>query len=196
MLPESEEYNILKKEKKKKEIEKEKKTSKKRRRNHTIEWEKLDNTANLFPAIATQNMTNVYRISVTLKEEVQGAVLQLALDKVLERFDTFRVRMRKGIFWYYFETNTKSAPTVYQENDYPCRYIEPYENNNYLFRVTYYKKRINLEVFHVLADGMGGMNFLREITYQYLRLIHKEISSDQILEKAIRKVTGHRRQFI
>ena len=68
-------------------------------------------------------MTNVYRISVTLKEEIQGAVLQLALDKVLERFDTFRVRMRKGIFWYYFETNTKPAPTVYRENDYPCRYI-------------------------------------------------------------------------
>ena len=124
ILVESEEHNILKKEKKKKEIETEKKTSKKRR-NHTIEWEKLDNTANLFPAIATQNMTNVYRISVTLKEEIQGAVLQLALDKVLERFDTFRVRMRKGIFWYYFETNTKPAPTVYRENDYPCRYIEP-----------------------------------------------------------------------
>ena len=35
------------------------------------------------------------------------------------------------------------------------------------------------KVFHVLADGMGGMNFLREITYQYLRLIHKEISNDR-----------------
>ena len=81
ILVESEEHNILKKEKKKKEIETEKKTSKKRR-NHIIEWEKLDNTANLFPAIATQNMTNVYRISVTLKEEIQGVVLQLALDKV------------------------------------------------------------------------------------------------------------------
>ena len=81
--------------------ETDKKTSKKRR-NHTIEWEKLDNTANLFPAIATQNMTNVYRISVTLKEEIQGAVLQLALDKVLERFDTFRVRMRSIIREIFF----------------------------------------------------------------------------------------------
>mgnify|MGYP007007140302 CR=1 FL=1 len=45
---------------------------------------------------------------------------------------------------------------------------------NYLFRVTYYKSRINLEVFHVLTDGMGGINFLRELTYQYLRLVHPE----------------------
>ena len=29
--------------------------------------------------------------------------------------------------------------------------------------MTYYKNRINLEVFHVLTDGMGGINFLREL---------------------------------
>lgn len=135
-----------------------------------IRFEKLDNTANLFPAIADQTMTNVYRISVTLTEEIEEELLQQALDKVLPRFATFRVRLRKGIFWYYFESNSKPAPVVRQENDYPCRYIEPYANNNYLFRITYYKCRINLEVFHVLADGMGGVNFLREVTYQYLRL--------------------------
>ena len=37
-----------------------------------IRWERLDNTANLFPAIASQNMTNVYRISVTLTEEIDA----------------------------------------------------------------------------------------------------------------------------
>lgn len=153
-----------------------KKNAKNRRRINKIQagkrkirWEKLDNTANLFPAIATQDATNVYRISVVLKEEVDAELLQDALDKVLPRFSTFCVRMRKGIFWNYFETNTKPAPLVYEENDYPCRYIEQYDNNNYLFRVTYYKCRINLEVFHVLADGMGGVTFLRELTYQYLR---------------------------
>ena len=35
-----------------------------------IKWDKLDNTANLFPVIAGEDMTNVYRISVTLKEEI------------------------------------------------------------------------------------------------------------------------------
>ena len=44
-----------------------------------------------------------------------------------------------------------------------------------MFRVTYYKCRINLEAFHVLADGMGGVTFLREITYQYLRLANPEL---------------------
>ena len=33
-----------------------------------VRWDKLDNTAHLFPSIAGESMTNVYRISVTLKE--------------------------------------------------------------------------------------------------------------------------------
>lgn len=142
-------------------------------------WQKLDNTANLFPAIATHTMTNVYRISVDLNEEIDKIALQKALDIVLPSFDTFNVHMRKGVFWYYFETNNKKPPLVEKENDYPCRYIEPYNNNNYLFRVTYYKKRINLEVFHVLADGMGGINFLRELAYQYLRIKHPELAKEE-----------------
>ena len=31
-------------------------------------WEKLDNSALLFPAIATETMTNTYRISCVLRE--------------------------------------------------------------------------------------------------------------------------------
>ncbi len=140
-----------------------------------ISWEKLDNTANLFPAIATHNMTNVYRISVTLQEKVDKDLLQQALDELLPEFDTFRVRLRKGIFWNYFETNQQSPPLVEVEQAYPCSYIEPYTNNGYLFRVSYYRDRINLEVFHVLADGMGGVNFLRELTYRYLQLKYPEL---------------------
>ena len=141
----------------------------------TLRWDKLDNTAHVFPVIAGNEMTNVYRISVVLKEEVQQDLLQQALDIVLPKFEIFHVRLRQGIFWYYFEENVKRAPRVHEEETYPCRYIVQNKNRSYLFRVTYYKKRINLEVFHVLTDGMGGINFLRELTYQYLRLAHPKL---------------------
>ena len=137
-----------------------------------IRWEKLDNTAHLFPVIAGEAMTSVYRISVTLKEEIEPAVLQQALDMVLPRVPGFDLRLRRGFFWHYFEENGKAAPRVQPENSFPCRFIHPNRNRSYLFRVTYYKCRINLEVFHVLTDGMGGLNFLRELCYQYLRLKH------------------------
>jgi len=138
-----------------------------------IRWDKLDNTANLFPVIAGESMSNVYRISVTLTELVDHELLQEALDIVLPKFDGFNLRLQKGIFWYYFEENGNPAPK--EENTYPCRFIVQNKNKHYLFRVTYFKYRINLEVFHVLTDGMGGINFLKELTYQYLRLCHPEI---------------------
>ena len=31
----------------------------------------------------------------------------------------------------------------------------------------------------MLTDGMGGINFLKELTYQYLRLVHPELKGDK-----------------
>ncbi len=152
-------------------------------------WERFDNTAHLFPIIATDDMSNVYRISVNLSEEVNPQLLQQALNVTLPHFPGFNMRMRKGFFWFYFEENTKPAPEVCPEDTYPCQYIAENRNRNYQFRVTYYKKRINMEVFHALTDGMGTINFLKELVYQYLRLAHpetfgeRELSSDTSLNR-------------
>ena len=142
---------------------------------HYRHWEKLDNTANIFPVIADESMTNTYRIEACLTETIQKELLQEALDLVLPKFPGFDLRLRVGIFWYYLEENGKPAPRVHEEDTYPCRLIRRNKNNSYMFRVTYYKKRINLEVFHALADGMGGSVFLRELCYQYLRLSHPDL---------------------
>lgn len=141
-----------------------------------IRWEKLDNTAHLFPVIVGERTSNVYRISVTMTEPIEPKLLQRALEIVLPKFDGFNLRLRRGVFWHYFEENGKAAPKVREEKTFPCRYIQANRNNQYLFRVSYYKCRINLEVFHVLADGMGALGFVKELSYQYLRLLHPELS--------------------
>ena len=154
-----------------------------------IRWDRLDNTGYLFPSIAGENMTSTYRISIILTEEIDKATLQKALDILLPKIDGFNVRLRKGFFWFYFEENGKPAPRVVEEAGFPCRFIRPNRNHSYLFRVTYYGCRINLEVFHALTDGMGGINFIRELAYQYLRLAHPGefegdgLSSDTSLNK-------------
>ncbi|MBQ9867879.1 MAG: hypothetical protein IJM34_12750 [Lachnospiraceae bacterium] len=119
-------------------------------------------------------MTSVYRESVSLTEDVDGELLQQALEKLLPQFLIFRMRLRMGLFWYYFEENDRPVPRVREEELYPGAYINKSRNNHYMFRVTYYKKRINLEVFHALTDGYGGLVFLKELAYQYLRLAHPE----------------------
>ena len=119
--------------------------------------------------IANENLSNVFRISVTLKEEIDPGLLGQALEEVLPWFAGFKVKLKRGFFWYYFEEN-KRQPFVEQEGSWPCRYIDPKSNQLYLFRVSYYGARINLEVFHAVTDGMGAVNFLKELTAGYLEL--------------------------
>ncbi len=149
------------------------------RRIRESRFDKLDNTANLFPVIASSKSSNVYRIAATLSKEIDGEKLQQALDMVLPYFDVMNVRMRTGAFWYYFEDNPNPAPRVQKEEDCPCQYINPRLNREYLFRVLYYDRRISLEVFHALTDGNGALLFLKEIIYQYLRLVHPELSEGE-----------------
>lgn len=141
------------------------------KKDKNLKWRKLDNTAKLFPVLANKHRTNVFRVAVVLKEEVDKEILQKAVEEILPWFDAFTVRLRKGFFWYYFEDN-KRPFLVEEETTYPCRYINPQAGNRYLFRVTYYKKRINLEVFHAVTDGLGAINFLKELTYCYLDFKH------------------------
>lgn len=174
-------------------LEEEKMEQKKKESERSIRWERLDNTAHLFPVIAGESMTNVYRISVTLNELVQPDLLQEALDIVLPKFDGFNLRLQMGVFWYYFEENGKPAPTVRQESMFPCRFIKANRNRSYLFRVSYYKYRINMEVFHVLTDGMGCITFLKELTYQYLRLAHPDLK-EQVGGDALSSSTSLNRE--
>ena len=59
-------------------------------------------------------------------------------------------------------------PVIERETAYPCKYIDPRTSPYYLFRVSYYEKRINLEVFHAVTDGLGAVNFLKALVYRYL----------------------------
>ena len=83
-----------------------------------IKWDKLDNTANLFPVIAGEKMTNTYRISVVLTEEIQPQLLQEALDIVTPKIPGFNLRLRSGMFWYYFEENGKKDTNKANRNGF------------------------------------------------------------------------------
>ena len=101
-----------------------------------IRWDKLDNTAHLFPVIAGEDMTSVYRISVTLKEEIDPEILREALGTTLRRIPSLNVKMRKGFFWNYLEKNDMECPINHDIKNH-CYRIHFKENNGYLFRVYY-----------------------------------------------------------
>ena len=137
-----------------------------------LEWRRLDNSAKIFPMSTGEKYSTVFRVSVLLKEKVIPEILEEALRETLEKYKSFKVKLRAGFFWYYLEQNTKN-PTVEEEKDYPCKYIDPKKNNDYLFKVTYFENKVNIDIFHALTDGNSGSAFFREIIYTYLEKCYK-----------------------
>lgn len=143
------------------------------KKRNTLEWRKLDNSAKIFPISTGKKYSNVFRLSAVLKEKINPEILEKAVKIALEKYKSFKVRLKDGFFWNYLEHNTKE-PMIEQENEYPCKYIDPKTNNGYLFKVTYYDKKINIDIFHTLTDGNNGSVFFREIVYSYLEMAHQE----------------------
>ena len=142
-------------------------------------WRKLDNAAKLYSASSNKKDTRVFRFYCELKEQVQSELLQQALDQTVETFPTFLMVLRKGLFWHYLEP-CNLRPVVKEEYKEPCSRLYIRDKKNLLFEVTYYQKRINFEVFHVLTDGTGATEFLKELVKNYLYLAHKEEGLEQI----------------
>ncbi len=133
------------------------------------EWNKLDNAAKIFPAAQSKKDTQVFRFSCELYKDINKDLLQQATEETLEEFDIFKSILRRGLFWYYLE-ESDIKPVVCEEYKNPCALIYQKNNHRLLFEVTYFGNRINLEVFHVLTDGTGAMNFLRTLVAKYLSL--------------------------
>lgn len=134
-------------------------------------WYKLDLSAIVYPTLQRKDFSSVYRLSVVLREEINPELLQKALDITLLRFPTYKVAIRKGVFWRYLEPNNRPGPFVTPDIKNPCMPMPFKANNRYLLRVYYYGRRISLEAHHCLGDGTGGMCVLQTLTAVYLGLM-------------------------
>ena len=140
-------------------------------RQNKLRWMRLDNAAKIYPAARRQNWSNVFRLSATLKEEIDTGVLQSALDVTVRRFPSIATRLRRGVFWYYLQ-QLEHAPAVKQECSYPLTRMSRDEVRQCAFRVIVYKRRIAVEIFHSLTDGNGALVFLKSLLAEYLQQKH------------------------
>ena len=138
-----------------------------------LPWWRLDNAAKIFPSTSSAHDSKVFRFFCELEEAVEPAALQSALDRTMERFPIYRCVLRRGWFWYYLEDSPLPAAARPEELP-PCFPIYPSLRRSLLFRVLYYRRRISLEIYHVLSDGAGALDFLRDLVYEYLRIRHPE----------------------
>ena len=144
-------------------------------------WYRLDNAAKIFPPSKNKYDAKIFRFSVSLKENIDKLVLEQALEKAIEEYPIFKSVLKRGFFWYYLE-EANIKPQVFEEKNRPCSKF----NTNALFEVTYFKKRINLEVNHALTDGTGTLMFLKSLVAYYLDLKY-DVKCSEVINKASAK---------
>ena len=144
------------------------------RREKRTSWSRLDNAAKIFPSTVEKSDTRVFRFSCELNDDIDPELLAKATERAVESYPNFNMVMKKGLFWYYLE-HCELKPEITREDKPVCAAIYEEDEHSLLYRVTYHRCRINLEVFHVLTDGTGAIMLLKTIVYRYLIYRYSEL---------------------
>ena len=126
---------------------------------------RLDNAANIYPASMSKHYCSLYRMKVTLTEDIDTDILQKALLAASERIPTFRCTLKAGAFWWYLKRSRKD-PQVR-----PVKHLKAFnfaDQDGLLYRVSASGRQIYLDVFHALTDGFGAMSFLLTMAGEYI----------------------------
>lgn len=78
----------------------------------SLRWMRLDNAAKIYPAAKRRNWNNFFRLSVTLTEPIDTAVLRAALDVTVRRFPPLPCGCgggHSGIIWRKFPRRRTSS---------------------------------------------------------------------------------------
>lgn len=132
-------------------------------------WYRVDNVAKVFLASCGKRDSRTFRVSCTLKEDIDEKILNEAVSEAIAERPSLQVTIQRGFFWHYMEsTDTPLKASI--EDDRPCPPLYNEDDYNQLhLKVSYFNNRINLEVFHAIADGNGAIDFLNLIVNHYLR---------------------------
>ena len=145
--------------------------SSKKNRPRKLLWLPLDNAAKIYPAARSRSWSNVFRLSATMKEDVDKEILSSALKITVRRFPSIAAKLGTGLFWYYIE-ELKDAPPIMEESPSPTVRMRGRDMRKCALRVLVYGRRIAVEFFHSIADGNSGLVFLKTLLAEYIEQKH------------------------
>ena len=115
-----------------------------------------------------QDIPRSYVVDVRNVRNIDGGVLQRALDRVLIRMPYFSdtIVIEDGDMYY----ATNPLPMLVRESA-DMHSIGGSSNNYHMVDVTYYENVITISMFHGLCDGRGLNMFIEALLYNYYSLL-------------------------
>lgn len=129
-------------------------------------WLPLDNAAKIYPAIISDEISAVFRLTAVLKQPVNIKLFQRTVLLVEKRFPYYKVQLKEGFFWFYLENLAEHIP-VNVDKSLLCR---RFRKGEILVRILVRDNRISVEFSHIITDGSGGFEFLKTILIEYSKI--------------------------
>ena len=101
---------------------------------------------------------HTFRITIKMKDLVDGEVLRAAVDRTMERYPYFRVRMIEEGNEILFEDNPAPVPVLRTKERIT---LGSARTDGHLMAFCYSWNRLYIDIFHGLTDGGGVYPMLR-----------------------------------
>jgi len=134
-------------------------------------WFPLDNAAKIYPAIISDEVPAVFRLTAVLKQPVKLKSFQKVVLLIEKRFPYYKVQLKEGFFWFYLEHLPGHIPIDVDKNILCKRFSK----GEMLLRILVRENRISVEFSHILTDGSGGFELLKTILIEYSKACKADI---------------------
>ncbi len=124
---------------------------------------------------------HTYRLTIKLKDLVDGEVLRQAVDLTMQRYPYFCVRLCAGEDGLYFEDNPEPVPVFLGKGRIV---LGSEETSGHLMAFCYWKNRLYIDVYHGLTDGGGIGPLIKTLLYYYCSLYYGVQLSDEDIRLA------------
>ena len=113
---------------------------------------------------ATAENPRTFRLTIKLKDMVDPDVMANAVQKTMQRYPYFRVRLVISDNEVYFEENTTPTPVLH--TDGPIM-LGGYETQSHLLAFCWWKNKVHIDAWHALTDGGGVYHLVQTFLYYY-----------------------------
>ena len=121
---------------------------------------------------------HTYRITIKMKDIIDGKLLREAVDMTMERYPYFRVCLYIKGDAIGFEENLAEVPVIHTKKRI---YLGGEQSSGHLLAFCYWKNKLFIDAYHGLSDGGGIYPLIRTLLFYYCSSFYgKELSAEGV----------------
>ena len=121
---------------------------------------------------------HTFRITIKLKDLIDGDLLRKSVNRTMKRYPYFRVRLVTANGEPWFEDNPAPVPVIHTNQRIV---LGSAQTSGHLLCFCHWKNRLHIDAYHGLTDGGGIYPVIKTLLYYYCSAFYElEMSADDI----------------